>query len=69
MDFWIILFIIDWLLFIPVAGTVLYLGFFSIASVFNRDTVQTKAKTQNRFAVIIPSYKQDSVIEQAVVSI
>ncbi|SEA90853.1 Glycosyltransferase, catalytic subunit of cellulose synthase and poly-beta-1,6-N-acetylglucosamine synthase [Xylanibacter ruminicola] len=69
MDFWIILFIIDWVLFIPTAGTALYLGVFSVASLFNRNTVQTKAKTQNRFAVIIPSYKQDKVIEQAVVSI
>lgn len=69
MDFWIILYIIDWILFIPVAGTVLYLGIFSVASLFTRDSVQDKAKTQNRFAIIIPSHKQDSVIEQAVVSI
>lgn len=69
MDFWIILFIIDWILFIPIAGTALYLGVFSVASLFNRNTIQTKAKTQNRFAVIIPSHKQDKVIEQAVVSI
>ena len=69
MDFWIILYIIDWILFIPVAGTVLYLGIFSVASIFTRDTIQNKAKNQNRFAIIIPSHKQDSVIEQAVVSI
>ena len=69
MDFWIILYIIDWILFIPIAGTVLYLGIFSVASLFTRDTVQNKAKIQNRFAIIIPSHKQDSVIEQAVVSI
>ena len=69
MDFWIILYIIDWILFIPVAGTVLYLGIFSVASLFTRDTVQDKAKIQNRFAIIIPSHKQDKVIEQAVVSI
>lgn len=69
MDFWIILYIIDWILFIPVAGTVLYLGIFSVASLFNRDTVQDKAKKQNRFAIIISSHRQDKVIEQAVVSI
>ena len=69
MDFWIILYIIDWILFIPVAGTVLYLGIFSVASLFTRDTIQDKAKTKNRFAIIIPSHKQDKVIEQAVVSI
>ena len=69
MDFWILLYIIDWILFIPVAGTVLYLGVFSVASLYNRNTVQNKAKIQNRIAVIIPSHKQDNVIEQAVVSI
>lgn len=69
MDFWIILYIIDWILFIPVAGTVLYLGIFSVASLFTRDIVQDKARIQNRIAVIIPSHKQDNVIEQTVVSI
>ena len=69
MDFWIILYIIDWIIFIPVAGTVLYLGVFSIASLFSRDTVQPNVRAQNRFAIIIPSHKQDKVIEQAVVSI
>ena len=69
MDFWIILYIIDWILFIPVAGTVLYLGIFSVASLFTRDSVQNTAKIQNRFAIIIPSHKQDNVIEQTVVSI
>lgn len=69
MDFWIILYIIDWFLFIIVGGTVLYLGVFSIASLFSRDTVQPNVKAQNRFAIIIPSHKQDYVIEQAVVSV
>ena len=69
MDFWIILYIIDWFLFILVGGTVLYLGVFSIASLFSRESVLSTAKTQNRFAIIIPSHKQDNVIEQTVVSI
>ena len=69
MDFWIILYIIDWILFIAVAGTVIYLGVFAIASLFSRDTVQPNVRAQNRFAIIIPSHKQDNVIEQAVVSI
>ena len=69
MSFWIILNIIDWLLFILVGGTVLYLGVFSIASLFTRDSVQNKAKIQNRFVVIIPAHKQDKVVEQTVVSI
>ena len=69
MDFWVILYINDWLLFIATAGTVLYLGVFSIASLFGRRNDIPKAKKQNRIVVLIPAYKQDEVIEQAVISI
>lgn len=69
MDFWLLLYIIDWTLFAFVAGTVLYLGVFSIASLINRNTIVTKAKTLNRFVILIPAHKQDSVIEHTVVSI
>ena len=69
MDFWVILYIIDGLLFIATAGTVLYLGVFSIASLFGRRNDIPKAKKQNRIVVLIPAYKQDEVIEQAVISI
>ena len=69
MDFWILLYIIDWTLFILVAITVLYLGVFAIAALFNKHTSFNKAKKQNRFAILIPSYMQDDVIEHTVVSI
>lgn len=69
MDLWFILYIIDWTLFIFTAGTVLYLGLFSIFSLFNKSHEITKAKLQRRFIVLIPSYKQDSVIEHTVLSI
>lgn len=69
MDFWLILYIIDWLLFIITAGTVLYLGVFAVGALFNRNHEQPKAKKQNRIVVLIPSYKQDEVIEQTVISI
>ena len=69
MDFWVILYIIDGLLFIATAGTVLYLGIFSIASLFGRRNDIPKAKKQNRIVVLISAYKQDEVIEQAVISI
>lgn len=68
-DFWVILYIIDWVLFVFVAGTVLYLGVFAIASLFNKKTEIPRTKKQNRFVVLIPSYRQDAVIEQTVVSI
>lgn len=69
LDFWILLYIIDWFLFIICAGTVLYIGVFSIFSLFNRTNVINKAKLQRRFIILIPSYKQDEVIEHTVLSI
>ncbi|MBP5776329.1 MAG: glycosyltransferase [Prevotella sp.] len=69
MDFWLILYIIDWLLFILTAGTVLYLGVFAVSSLFRRRSDVPKAKKQNRIVVLIPAYRQDDVIEQAVISI
>jgi cellulose synthase/poly-beta-1,6-N-acetylglucosamine synthase-like glycosyltransferase len=68
MDFWLILYIIDWFLFVITAGTVLYIGVFSIASLFNKNSVITQAKNQRRFVVLIPAYQQDEVIEHTVVS-
>ena len=69
MDFWLILYIVDWTLFVLVAGTVLYLAIFTIASFFNRNTEINKAKKQNRFCILIPSYQQDDVIEYTVAAI
>lgn len=68
-NFWIILYIIDWILFILTAGTVLYLGIFAIASLFTKKTEIAKAKTNRRFIILIPSYMQDEVIEQTVLSV
>ena len=69
MDFWLIYFIVDWTLFFFTAATVLYLGFFAIASLFKKSYNVSKAKIQRRFIVLIPSYKQDAVIEHTVLSI
>lgn len=69
MNFWIILYIIDWTLFIFTAGTVLYIAIFAFFSLFNKSKDITKAKIQRRFIVLIPSYRQDSVIEHTVLSI
>ena len=69
MDFWVILYIIDWLLFIFVAGTILYLGIFAVAALFNKTSVLSKSKKQARFVILIPAHKQDEVVEQAVVSV
>lgn len=69
IDFWLILYIVDWFFFIIVAGTVLYLGIFSIASLFTRTTNINEAKIKRRFIILIPAYKQDNVIEQTILSI
>ncbi|MGX8696645.1 MAG: glycosyltransferase [Prevotella sp.] len=69
MDFWWILYIIDGFLFAIVAITVAYFLLFSVASLFKHRSEVKKAKVQNRFIVLIPSYKQDSVIRKTVNSV
>lgn len=66
---WDIFIWIDILLFIIIAATVIYLGIFAIAALINRHHEYIRSKKQNRIVVLIPSYKQDSVIEQTVISI
>ncbi|MBQ9356430.1 MAG: glycosyltransferase [Prevotella sp.] len=57
---------IDWLLFVIVAFTVAYLLIFSVAALFRHRNEIKRSKIQNRYIVLIPSYKQDSVILQTV---
>lgn len=66
---WDILIWIDILLFIIMAATVLYIGIFAIAALINRHHESARSKKQNRIVVLVPSYKQDAVIEQTVISI
>lgn len=68
-DFWIILYVIDLLIFLPVVCTVVYMAVFSIASAFYKKVDIPAAKRQNRFIVLIPSYKKDATIESTVKSI
>ena len=66
MNFWWILYTIDWLLFIPVAFTALYILVFAVASFFwHRDT-PNNAKQNKRFIVIIPAYRCDDIIMDTV---
>ena len=69
MNFWWILYIIDWALFLPVAITVAYILFFAIAATFRTHTTPPKAKGQNRYIVLIPAYKSDVKILETVNSI
>lgn len=69
MDFWVILFAIDSLLFVICGLTVLYMTIFTLTSFFSRDVKMIPAKKQNRIVVLIPAYKSDLVIEESVKAI
>ncbi len=63
MDFWLILFIIDWLLFGIVALAVLYMLIYTIASLFYTKRDVPKTKQLNRFILLIPSYNNPGVVQ------
>jgi len=69
MNFWIILYIIDWFLYIGVALTTIYLIVFAVASLFNKHVKVDKAKRMNRFIILVPAYKQDKVVMRGLKSI
>ena len=69
MTFWSIFVYIDWILFILIALTVLYLGFYAVMSLFVRHSDTPRTKTQKRFIVLIPSYKSGRSLEMTVKSI
>lgn len=62
MDFWLILFIIDWLLFGIAATAVLYMLIYTIASLFYTKRDVPKTKQLNRFIILIPSYNNPGAI-------
>ncbi len=69
MDFWRIIYIIDWSLFGIVALTVLYMAVFTIAGMFSSHPNIPKANHQNRFIVLIPAYKADKVVMETVMAV
>lgn len=69
MDFWRIIYIIDWSLFGIVALTVLYMAIFIFAGMFSSHPNIPKANHQNRFIVLIPAYKADKVIMETVMAV
>ena len=69
MNFWTILTYTDLTIFILVALTVLYLGIFAFTSMFARHSETPKAKSQNRFIVLIPSHKSGRSVEMTINSI
>jgi cellulose synthase/poly-beta-1,6-N-acetylglucosamine synthase-like glycosyltransferase len=67
--FWWILYFVDILLFALVTITVAYMVFFSVSALFSKIHEIPKAKSQNRFIILIPAYKSDNSILQTVTSI
>lgn len=67
--FWNIFIIIDWTLFVIISLTVFYFGFFAFLSLFTRHSETPSAKNQNRFIVLIPSYRSGKSVEMTVNSI
>lgn len=69
MTLWDILTYIDWILFIWITLTVIYIGVFAITSLFARHSDTPKAKTQNRFIILIPTYKNGKSVMMTVKSV
>jgi len=67
--FWFIVYAFDVVLFIGTAITVIYMLVFAIACLFTKKFDIPRAKKQNRFVVIIPSYQGDDHIEKTVKSV
>ena len=66
MNFWWILYIIDFLLFLPVALTVAYIFVFAVIALFKSPREIKKAKQLNRFIVLIPAYKSGKKVLETV---
>ncbi len=60
---------IDWILFIPVFLTIIYLAFFAVASLIVRHSETPTTKHENRFIIMIPAYKAGKSLEMTVRSI
>lgn len=63
MDFWKILYTIDWILFIFAALTVLYMLVFTITSMLSHKGALPKTNHQNRFIILITAYKNKGVLQ------
>ena len=66
MEFWSLIYYIDITLFTFVSATVLYLAVFAFASLFSKHTDIPRAKTLNRFVILIPVYKNGIGAEHTV---
>lgn len=68
MTYWELISYIDIALFIIVSATILYLAVFAIASLFYKHSEIPKARTRNRFIILIPVHKNGTGAEHTVLS-
>ncbi len=66
MDLSFLISSLDWVLFVIVAGTVLYLFIYALAALVGKPEKCPPATRYNRILVLIPAYKEDVVIESTV---
>ena len=69
MDLWDIFTYIDWILFIWITLTIMYIGVFAITSLFARHSETPKAKKENRFIILIPTYHNGKSVMMTVKSV
>ena len=69
MTLWYLFAYMDWILFILVSLTVLYLGIFAITSLFSRHSETPKTKKENRFVVLILTHHHGKSVMMTVKSI
>lgn len=63
-----VLHILDWIVYIVFAMNILYLLVYSIGSLRHKSFKGVSAKEYKRFAILIPAYKEDTVIHECVYS-
>lgn len=63
-----VLHILDWIVYIVFAMNILYLLVYSIGSLRHKSFKGVPAKEYKRFAILIPAYKEDTVIHECVYS-
>lgn len=68
MEISFIIRILDWLLFLIIGGTVLYMFRFALGALFYRNDRYAYAEKKGRFLILIPAYAEDRVIESTVMS-
>ncbi len=66
MIFATLLSILDWILFVLLGLSILYLFVFALASMRRRTYTFAPAPVRHRFVIFIPGYKEDRVLEEAV---